>query len=89
MPQPISVLSLSKTVPTKPGHSMEGKSNPGLGADLTTEGQSLSLPIWDPCWVDLEGDVARGGIEGHALPIKLQRFHLVPVVTAQLLTSFL
>lgn len=49
---------------------MEGKSIPGLWADLTTEGQILSLPIWDPCWVDLEGDVARGGIEGHALPIK-------------------
>lgn len=68
---------------------MERKSNPGLRADLITQGQSLSLPIWDPCWVDLEGDVARGGIEGHALLIELQRFHLVPVVTAQLLTSFL
>lgn len=68
---------------------MERKSIPGLGADLAKKGQILSLPIWDPCWLDLEGDVARGDIEGHALPIKFQCFHLVPVVTVQLLTSFL
>lgn len=68
---------------------MEGKSIPELGAHLATQGQILSLPIWDPCWVDLEGDVARGGVEGHALPIEFQRFHLVPVVTKHQLTSFL
>lgn len=68
---------------------MEEKSIPGLGADLVTQGQSLSLPVRDPCWVDLEGDVARGGIEGQALLIEFQRLHLVPEVHAQLLTSFL
>lgn len=68
---------------------MEGKSIPGLGTDLATQGQIFPLPVWDPCWVDLEGDVARGGVEGHALPIKFQCFHLVLVVTKQQLTSFL
>lgn len=68
---------------------MKAESIPGLRADLAIQGQILSLPIWDPCWVDLEGDVARGGIEGHALPVEFQRFHLVLVVTDHQLTSFL
>lgn len=87
MPQPASVLSSLQSC-THQAWTQHGRKK-HLGADLATQGQILSLPIWDPRGVDLEGDVARGGTEGHALLVELQRFHLVLVVTNHLLTSFL